>query len=298
MPKINSGDKVAIIAPCAQIGDIQKIATAVEYLKSLGLVPIYGKNLLKTNRYMAGTDQERAADLNAAFADSEIKAIFCARAAAGGTRVLPYIDYELIRRTPKPFFGFCDNAAIQLALWQKSGLVSFNGLGLAYDFRGNTLDSQIAADLKSIIDGKTYILKSGTTLKGGKTQGTLLCVNLSTLMRLAGTPYFPDLSNKILLLEDVHEKVYRIDLMLQQLKQQPNFNQLSGVVFGQFTDAESDAEDGSIDECFADFLSNTSFPAIKDFNFGHTPSRRILPLGADVTFDADNCVLQVLNGEF
>lgn len=295
MQKIKTGDKVAIIAPCAQIGEISKIEKAVTYLKSLGLVPVFGENLLKIKRYMAGSDRERAQDINTAFAEPDIKAIFCARAAAGGTRVLPHIDYELVQRNKKPLFGFCDNAAIQLALYQKSGLTSFNGFGLTYDFRSDKLDSQIAADLKAILNGKIYQINSGTTLRSGSVEGTLLCANLSVLMRMAGTPYFPDLSNKILLVEDVHEKVYRIDLMLQQLKQQPNFNKLAGVIFGQFTDAESDAEDGSVDDCFADFLAGTSFPALKAFNFGHTPSRRILPLGAKVAFNADACLLQILD---
>lgn len=295
MQKIKAGDKVAIIAPCAQIGDMQKIEKAVEYIRSLGLIPVFGENLFKTRRYMAGSDTQRAADLNAAFADPEIKAIFCARAAAGGTRILPYIDYELVRRNQKPLFGFCDNGAVQLALWQKSGLISYNGLGLAYDFRGDKLDSQIAADLQKILSGQTYNISSGATLRHGHAEGRLLCINLCTLLRMAGTPYFPDLSGKILLVEDVHEKVYRVDLMLQQLKQQPHFDKLSGVIFGQFTDAESDAEDGTIADCMADFIDGTAFPAIKDFDFGHTPSRRILPIGAPVILDADQCLLQILN---
>ena len=295
MQKLKAGDKVAVIAPCAQIGDTQKIAKAIAYLKSCGLIPVFGQNLLKVNRYLAGTDEERAADINAAFADPEIKAIFCARAAAGGTRVLPYIDFETARRNPKPFIGFCDNAAVMMALWQKSGIVSYNGFGMAYDFRTDSpLDSQIAADLNTLFNGETYAIKSGITLRRGTAQGNLLCCNLSVLMRLAGTPYFPDLSGKILLIEDVHEKIYRVDLMLQQLKQQPKFAELAGVIFGQFTDAESDAEDGTLDDCFADFMQNTTFPVCKDFNFGHTPSRRVLPNGADVRFAADNCLLEIL----
>ena len=294
MQKLKAGDKVAVIAPCAQIGEIQKIEKALAYLESLGLVPVLGQNLLNVRRYMAGTDKERAADVNAAFADAEVKAIFCARAAAGGTRILPHIDYALIRRNQKPLIGFCDNAALQLALWQKSELISFNGLVLTYDFQGDSLDSQIAADLQKILSGATYDITSGETLRRGKAHGKLICTNLTTLMRTAGTPYFPDLSNKILLLEDVHEKVYRVDLMLQQLKQQPNFDKLVAVIFGQFTDAQSDTEDGTLEDCFADFIDGTTFPALKNFNFGHTPSRRILPLGADVMLDTEKALLQIL----
>lgn len=296
MQKIKSGDKVAIISPCAQIGSMQKISAAVKYLENLGLIPVFGENLLRSNRYLAGSDEQRADDINSAFANPEIKAIFCSRAAAGGSRVLPYIDYELARYNPKPLIGFCDNVALMLALFFKSGIISYNGFGLTYDFRTDLpLDLQIDADLQNLLSGKIYNIKSGKPLRHGTVQGTLLCANLSVLMRLAGTPYFPDLNGKILLLEDVHEKVYRIDLMLQQLKQQPHFNLLKGVIFGQFTDSESDVEDGNIEDCFADFIHNTEFPVLTNFNFGHTPSRRVLPLGAKVRLNTAETQLEILN---
>lgn len=294
MQKIRTGDKVAVVAPCGQIGDISKISAAVEYLKSLGLIPVYGKNLLKVNRYMAGTDQERAADINAAFTDNEIKAVFCVRAAAGGLRILPYIDYEAARRNPKPLIGFCDNAAVQLALWQKSELISYNGFVMTYDFKNGTLDPLIKDNLEKLLRGETFAVKSGKTLKSGKASGKLICCNLSTLSRLAGTPYFPDLNRKILLTEEVNEPVYRIDLMLQQLKQQAGFDKLQGVIFGQFTDTRTDEEDGSVADSLSDFLQNTDFPAIYDFNFGHTVSRHVLPIGAEVEIDADKAELKIL----
>ena len=294
MQEVKSGDKVAVVAPCAQIGDVEKISLAVQYLQKCGLVPVYGQNLLKVNRYMAGTDEQRAADVNAAFADNEIKAIFCVRAAAGGTRVLPYLDYELARRNPKPLIGFCDNAALQLALWQKSGLVSYYGFVMTYDFKNGTLDSVIASDLHKLLNHETYEVVSGKTLHGGKARGQLLCSNLTVLTRMAGTPYFPDLDGKILLLEDVHEKIYRVDLMLQQIKQQPHFERLKGVIFGNFSDADSDAEDGTLDDCLYDFLQGTNIPAISGFDFGHTVSRRVLPIGAEAELDADAAVLKIL----
>ena len=115
MYKLHKGDKVAVLAPCGQIGNIGKIQSALDYIESLGYELILGKHVFDTYRYMAGTDKERADDVNRAFADSQIKAIFCVRAAAGGTRILPYIDYNLARLNPKPVIGFCDNAALQVA---------------------------------------------------------------------------------------------------------------------------------------------------------------------------------------
>lgn len=294
MHKINPGDKIAIIAPCGQIGDMSKIASAVDYIKSLELKPVFGKNLLKVRRYMAGTDSERAADINSAFADSSIKAIFCVRASAGGTRVLPYIDYELARTNPKPFIGFCDNTAVQLALLQKSKLVSYDGFVMAYDFKTGKIDPQIKTDLENLLNHKTYEIKSGKTLHKGSAEGTLICSNLTVLTRMAGTPYFPNLANKILLLEEVNEPVYKIDLMLQQLKQQKNFNKLKAVIFGQFIGVKSAEEDGTVEDCLHDFLQGTKLPAIYDFNFGHTPSRRVLPIGAKVAMDATRTTLKIL----
>lgn len=294
MYKLQKGDHVAVIAPCGQIGEMSKIQSAVDYLKSLGLIPVYGKNIFNTYRYMAGTDKERADDVNHAFADPKIKAIFCARAAAGGTRILPYIDYQSIRLNPKPLIGFCDNAALQIALWQNSGIISYNGFVMTYDFKDNHLDPLIDDNLQKLLNGETFNIKSGKVIHGGLAEGKLICVNLSVLTKMAGTPYFPDLDEKILLIEDVHEKIYRIDLMMQQLKQQPNFTKLRGIIFGQFTDTESDDEDGHLDDCFNDLLQGLNIPAIKDFNFGHTVSRHVLPLGGEVELDAYEGYLKIL----
>lgn len=295
MYKMQKNDKVAVIAPCGQIENMNKIAPALDYLKSLGLIPVLGDSILKTHRYMAGKDKDRANDVNQAFANKEIKAIFCVRAAAGGTRILPYIDYNLAHNNPKPIIGFCDNAALQIALWEKSGIISYNGFVMTYDFKNNKLDSQIKHDLEKLLKGNKFSIKSGIPINKGIAAGRLICCNLSVLTKLAGTPYFPNLDGKILLIEDVHERLHKIDLMLQQIKQQPNFDKLKGVIFGQFTECSGDKEDGTLEDCFNDFLEDTNLLALKDFNFGHTISRQVLPIGAEVKLDTNNSVLEILN---
>ncbi|MCQ2735071.1 MAG: LD-carboxypeptidase [Alphaproteobacteria bacterium] len=295
MIKIEKGSKVAVVAPSAQIGEISKISKGLKYLESIGLIPVLGKNLLCTNRYMAGSDTQRADDINSAFSDSDIKAIFCVRAAAGATRILPYIDYKLAQKNPKPVIGFCDNVALQLALNKLSGITCLNGFSLTYDFKNDTPDKAICADLEQQLAGNLPVFTSGKTLPNGLAEGQLLCANLSVLIRLAGTPYFPDLSGKILLIEDVHERLHKIDLMLQQLKQQQSFHNLKAVIFGQFTDCAGDEEDGTLFDCFKDFLQNTNIPAVIDFNFGHTPSRHVLPLGSLARLNADSSTLEILS---
>ena len=111
---------------------------------------------------------------------------------------------------------------------------------------------------------------------------------------MAGTAYFPNLKNKILLLEDTHERLHKIDLMLQQLKQQPDFDKISGIIFGQFTDCSGDTEDGSLEDCFIDFMADTDFPILKDFNFGHLPSRRVLPLGVTAELNTTHAELKLI----
>lgn len=295
MNSLKKGDKIAVVAPSGQIGDYEKIKNGMQYLENLGFEPVFGRHVYAKKRYMAGTDQERANDVNAAFADPQIKAVFCVRAAAGATRILRHIDYIKIRKKPKPLIGFCDNAALQAALFKKSKIVSYNGFLPTYDFKNGNADSLVKESLEKLLRGETYSIHSGEKLRSGKAKGRLLCINLSTLMYLAGTPYFPELKGKILLLEDVNEKIYKIDLMLQQLKQQPHFHQLNGVIFGQFTNCTGDEEDGTLEDCFEDFLQGTDFPAIKDFQFGHVAQRYVLPYGGRVRMLADESKLEILN---
>lgn len=293
MIKLRAGDHVAIVAPSAQIGDESKIKKGIDYLKSLGLIPVYGKHLFLQNRYMAGSDIQRAEDVNDAFADPDIKAIFCVRAAAGATRILPYIDYKLAKQNPKPVIGFCDNIALQIALNKLSDTICINGFLLTYDFKNSSLDNTIRNDLEKLLSGQSLSIQSGMTLRSGSTSGSLIATNLSVLMRMAGTPYFPNLANKILIIEDVHERFHKIDLMLQQLKQQPEFSKLKAVIFGQFSNCDGDEEDGTLMDIFNDFLDGTDIPSVYDFNFGHTPSRRVLPVGAHAELSADECLLQI-----
>lgn len=294
MFELKKGDKVAIVAPSGQIGDKAKIAAGLDYLKKLGLKPVLMPHVLAQHRYMAGTDKERADDINQAFSNPEIKALFCVRAAAGALRILPHIDYKTAKKNPKPLIGFCDNAALMAALWQKSKVQSLNGFLLTYDFMHGNPDIMVQNDLSTWLSGEKPIFQSGFCLQKGKAQGVLLPINLSTLMRLSGTPYFPDLCGKILLLEDVHERIHKIDLMLQQLKQQPNFDKLKGIIFGLFTDSAGDEEDGSVDDCINDFLQNVNVPVIKDFAFAHVPEHHILPFGAKVKIDAENITLKFI----
>ena len=128
---------------------------------------------------------------------------------------------------------------------------------------------------------------SGDCLKKGECKGKIIGGCLSVLTYLCGTEYFPNLSGKILLLEDIGEKTYKIDLMLNQLKQQKNFNKLKGIIIGQFHNCIiSDKEDGTIEDCIKDFTKDLNIPIITNFAYGHVKERYVVPLNKIITLKA------------
>lgn len=285
------GDKVGIISPSCFVNE-EDIRLGLNYLRQMGLVPVPGKHLYAAYRYMGGTPQQRAEDLHNFYQDPDIKAIFTTRGGAGAQKVLPYLDYDLIRKHPKPVFGISDATALQLALYARSNIVSYTGFALKYDFRTGSINPMVDESLKQIFSGRPITCQGGETLIKGTAEGIMIGGCLSLIRNLTGTPYMPDLTDKILLIEEVGEKSYHIDLMLEQLRQLPNFDRLKGIVFGQFSAITvSDPEDGTVDEILDYFCEDLPIPVIKNFPYGHIPARRLLPIGLPVRLDAENCTL-------
>ncbi len=293
--KLKPNDKIGIISPSSFTSNKQAVECGLAYLRSLGFTPVLGDHIYDTFRYMAGTAEDRVADLHRFFADPEIKAIVCTSGGTGSQYMLPLIDYELIRKNPKPIFGFSDNTALQLSIYAQTKVASCTGFSLKYDFKTGKIDPLVEQSLQQIFNDQKLDLHYGQTVNKGQAEGILLGGCLSLLRNLCGTAFYPDLSNTILLIEDVSEKTYKIDLMLQQLTQCPNFDKVKGIVFGEFADSEIvDPEDGSIDDIIDEFCKNLNIPVIKNFPYGHTPSRVVLPIGVPVRLDADNCRLTYL----
>ncbi len=282
MSLLNREDTVGIIAPSAGLNG-KELQPVINFFHRLGLQVKTANNLKQGYRYMAGSDAERAVSVNQMFADNEVKALFCLRGGAGSTRILNLLDYNLIKYNPKPIIGLSDSTALQNAVIAKTGNPCLTGFLPLYDLADNTINKTTETSLQEALFSDKHQIRSGTCLNAGKTQGTVIGGCLSVLCYLCGTPYFADLKDKILLLEDVGEKTYKIDLMLNQLKQQKNFNKLKGVIFGQFTNCiTADTEDGTVEDCINDFTIGLNIPIIKDFAYGHIPARHIIPLGLPV----------------
>ena len=294
MFSLQANDKVGIISPSAALENTD-INQALAYLCSQQLTPVLGKYVHEQYRYMAGTDKQRAEDIMTFFEDDRIKALFCTRGGAGSLRLLPLLDYDVIRRHPKPIFGLSDSTALQNGIYAQTTNISYSGFLLAYDFKDGQINQMQHQDLQDIFSGRPLHYTSGKTVNEGTSEGVLVGGNAMVFLSLCGTPYFPDLSGKILLLEDVGIKSYQLDLMLHQLKQQASFEKLRGIIFGQFTNIKiADACDGSIDENIALFAREINKPVIKDFAYGHIPARHILPIGGYVKLDAKSCEVSTL----
>lgn len=295
MQPLKIGDKVGIVTPSSFLPSKEAFQLGIDYLESLGFEIVLGKHVFDQFRYMGGTDQDRAEDLNNFYRDPSIKAIFSSKGGSGSQRILPYLDYEVIKNNPKPLFGFSDVTAVQLGIYAKTQAPVVTGFTLMYDFKSGHIDGLVDSTLRTVLNGEKVVVQSGKTVNGGVAEGKLIGGCLSLIRNLCGTDYYPDLSDAILLIEDVSEKTYKIDLMLQQLQQNPNFSKVKGIVFGEFADTlVSDPEDGTIDETITEFCKGLNIPVIKDFPYGHVPSRAVLPIGEKVRLNADNCRLEYL----
>ena len=288
MSILKKGDKIGIIAPSVGLKN-KDLTPALNYFKKIGLTPILANNLNKNYRYMAGSDKERAENINKLFKDKTIKALFCLRGGAGATRMLDLLDYKLIKQNKKPIFGLSDSTAIQNALITQTNNPSYTGFLPLYDVDERGINQTLDASLQKTLFNNHQTISSGDCLKKGECKGKIVGGCLSVLTYLCGTKYFPNLSGKILLLEDIGEKTYKIDLMLNQLKQQKNFNKLKGIILGQFHNCiVSDEEDGTIEECIKDFANDLNIPIITNFAYGHTKERFVIPLNKSVSLKATN----------
>lgn len=323
--RLAKGDTVAIISPSGSL-DAEELEKSVQNLTGFGFRVKVGRNAGKINGFLAGTDGERLEDLHWAFADREIDAIWCSRGGYGASRLLPYINFNLIRRNPKILIGYSDITALHLAIYEKCGLVTFHGPVAASTFSDyskkhslellmnpstnykvelapvvqplptetqteETAPNQASGALKDANLYKTEIITDGVC------RGRLVGGNLSLLAALAGTPFaLKSLKGKILFIEDVNEQPYRIDRMLTQLRQTVDLKQAEGIALGVFRgcNPRGDAPTQSLIDVLKDNLGNLGIPVIYGLSFGHIRNQFTLPMGIMTKLDTPSATVTFL----
>lgn len=309
-PPLNKGDTVALVSPSSAMDEPFDLQLATEAMQALGFKVKTGAHYANRYGHLAGSDAERAGDLNAMFADREVKAIICARGGSGAARLLPLLDYDLIRRNPKVLLGYSDITALHSAIHAKTGLITFHGPIGAGSWNKFNVDqfnrmffNRELIEYRNIADaGDELVQRKNRTIPitGGKAQGELIGGNLTVLTALAGSPYLPDFSGKILFLEDVSEAPYRIDRMFSTLKLMGALDKIAGLIFGECSECDPGDGYGSLNlaQIFDDHIKPLKIPAYRGAMIGHIRQQFIVPVGGRVEMDADAGTFRMLEPVF
>jgi muramoyltetrapeptide carboxypeptidase len=255
--------------------------------------------------YFAGKDRDRAAELMDMFTREDILGIWCVRGGYGSIRILDLLDYQVIRKHPKVLIGYSDITAIITSIYQKSGLVAYHGpLGVS-DFNKFSIRSLERVLMEPGERYKyPYRREKGTrdrpefdryTIHGGRAEGLLTGGNISVLDSMIGTAYEPDFAGKIVYLEEIEEKTYRVDKMLFHLLSGTNLREAAGIVLGVM--AECDAGDEPrhrLRTALEDLLKPLGIPASYGLSFGHIGRQLTFPTGIRAGLNADRNSLELL----
>ncbi|MDE3057353.1 MAG: LD-carboxypeptidase [Bacteroidota bacterium] len=300
---LKRGDTIGVVAPASAPTAQEKIDNGAAYLERLGYRVKLGKNVRAVRGFLAGTDEQRASDINDMFADNDVKAIIAVRGGYGTPRILPLLDYDLIKRNPKILVGYSDLTALQLALFHKTGLVSFSGPMAGVEMWKEidpfteehfwrTITSTAPMGAIKNPDGKIF-----KTFNAGTAEGILLGGNLSLVASITGTPFLPSFKNSLLFLEEVEEECYRFDRMLAQLKLAGILNDASGIILGELTDVKaSDTAKPFLtaDEVVADYFSPLNIPILTGLVYGHIPRKLTMPIGIRARMSADEGKIELI----
>ncbi|SEB52379.1 LD-carboxypeptidase [Paenibacillus sp. GP183] len=282
---LKPGDTVGITAPASWGDRDQMIASAV-YLENLGLHVCVGDTLSKQHGYLSGTDEERALELNAMFADPNIHAIICARGGFGSGRIADRLDYDLIRANPKIFWGYSDITFLHAAIGRFAGLVTFHG-PMLIDLGKEDLNLLTVQNFETLFRPSvlryTEAISPLQTLVEGEAFGPLVGGNLSLIASTLGTPYELDTRGRILFIEDIDEEPYRLDRMLNQLRQAGKFADAAGIMVCDFNNCIPNKRKLSLtlEQIIDDQIVSAGKPTLSGFKIGHCSPNIAVPIGIE-----------------
>jgi len=284
---LKPGDSVAIAAPsaCLTKEGREYLGRALSILESLGFHIKATSDPFRENYYLAGDDRERAEELMALFADSDIRAIFCARGGYGSQRIIPFLDANVIRKNPKIFVGSSDMTALLIYFLEQCGLVPFHGPNVATRqfLEGDSKSTQasLGQTLTFGFPGEIPLCKP---LKAGMGKGKIKGGCLSLLVTTIGTDYEIDPEGAILFIEDANEPLYRIDRMLTHMRQAGKLEGIQGLILGEMVDC-GDSEGVDLETVILDLFHDLEIPIVLGFPSGHGRKNLTIPLGVEVTVD-------------
>lgn len=298
--RLKKGDTVGIIAP-ASPPNKENLERGLKFLKDFGLNYKLGKSLYKEYGYLAGSDEERLTDLHEMFLDDQVKGIICAGGGYGTARIASAIDYKVISRNPKIFWGYSDITFLHTAIRQQAGLVTFHGPMIASDIGKEDANLISKDQYKQLFHpaelNYTNDISVLDEMVAGTAEGILIGGNLSLLSSTMGTKFEIDTAGKILLIEDINEEPRAVDRMLNQLYMAGKLQDAAGILVGDFNNCVPERELSlSLEEVLDHYIKLAGRPAMKGFNMGHCSPHIAVPFGTHARLDTSSKTLIVESG--
>lgn len=301
--KLNKGDTVGLIAPGSYI-TIDQLNESIKNIEDLGYKVKYSQEILDQHGYLAGSDSVRVDEIHSMIQDDDVKAIVAVRGGYGCARLLPNLDYEMIKNNPKIIIGYSDITSLLYGIYNKTGLVCFHG-----PVGTSTFNEYSVKHFKNILTQtkQSYSMqnlpeddKQINVITPGIAKGELVGGNLSIVVSMIGTKYDIDSKGKIIFLEEIGEEPYRVDRMLTQMRQSGKFEDCAGIALGVFRNCDVDLNDPefenslTLEQVLNDRLSDLGVPVIYGLSFGHITNKFTLPFGIKAELDTYNKKLTLL----
>ena len=294
-PAWKSEFPLGVIAPSSTPSTLEELPQGLAALSKDGYTFQWDPDQLSQQGYLSGTDLQRATQFNESLALSRY--LIAVRGGYGCLRILDQIDYSIAQHHPGVLIGFSDLTALQLSLYHRAGWKSISG-PLVVEW--NKINATMRRDVKRLLEGKIPRPITGlTTERSGTCTGILIGGNLSMIVRMIGSEFFPDLSGKILFIEDINEPAYKIDGLLTQLRHARVLDQLGGLILGSFLDASPMnrlKEQSTIVETVRSCVADYQWPLVSGLDYGHFLPRCVLPVGikAMLTADPSGACLEIM----
>ncbi len=290
-PPLKPGDTIGVLAPAGPVRDQQAFSDGVGILRDRGFQVRMANDIMRSENYLAGSEERRAAEFHDLFRDPEIKGILAVRGGYGSLRLLPHLDLDLIRHNPKILIGFSDVSVLLNAIHAKTGLIGFHGPNLCSLSR--LKKSSIELFFSTITRQQPDDIQPAglEVIKSGNATGFLMGGNLASLTHMIGTPFEPNWNGAVLFLEDINEAPYRLDRMLTQIALSGRLDHVKGIILGEFTGC-GDVE--MVWNRVLELIQAKDIPVWGNFPLGHGQNNWLLPIGINVAMNSDNAGLHFL----
>lgn len=299
LKKIVPGSVLGIICPSGHPRTLEEVEKFCNLLKEKGFNYKLGKSVTAVEGYLAGSDALRAKDLMDLFKDETVDGILCYKGGYGAQRMLPYLDFNELKKYPKLLVGFSDVTVLLNTLYQFSDMPTVHGeMGVCMqsyeEFTFNHFFEMLSEGFNNPLKNPTIPLN---VINEGICEGVLVGGNLSLIYALMGTPYEIDFTDKILFIEEVNEAPYAVDRMLSSLILSGKLKNIKGIICGYFTGCESD-ENQTIDELLVHYFKPLNVPFVTNFQSGHSKPFINVPVGLKVKLDTYKHDVTVLESLF